>query len=198
MNDNDFSMIKQCIEHIDVPTDAANRICNLKTRKRYHKMQYIHRSISIAACVALVIISIFCFPYVNPKEQGFAVSVYAAEQGTDDWVKLSPNEKIHLNQTPSLISSGYIFQLDLPEHYQYRQSGVSMGNDCITFVEGTNIYWHTSASNNQEAKYKLPDYMTSSIQIEILDDKGEWIQTLTLEMTKDGEDNYVELTYEDV
>lgn len=198
MKENEFDMIKQCVEHIDVPMDAADRICNLKARKRYHQMKHIRHIISVAVCVTLILISIFCFPYVNPKEPGFSVIVYAAEQGTDDWVKLSPNERIHLNQTSASIDAGYVFQLDLPEHYQYQQSGIMMGNDCITFMKGTTIYWGTRTEEDQNPQYKLPDYMTSSIQIKILDDKGVWIQTLILEMTKDGEDNYVELTYEDV
>lgn len=138
--------------------------------------------------VAAVVCFICLLPVIPLKmgteENGMSVVVYAAE-GEGKWSRIEVGERRKVN--PSGEDERHCtFRLQLPENYLFEQEGVGLWNDYIHFGNDE-IDWVT----HEDSDY--PQDGKASLRILILDDEGNRVDTLELEMSREGGERYVEL-----
>ena len=82
-----------------------------------------------------------------------------------------------------------MIELDLPENYYYEKEIIILGIDCIS-PQGKTIFWLVGDEEEAEA---LPDVISSSMYIKILDENREEVDRVILEVTREYDNCYVQI-----
>lgn len=182
--------LRDVVEQVTLQETAREHMleaCAVKRKAAARKKAWM----KLAASASLVCILLF-FPWgIRQEENGTAV-VYAST-GEDEWSRLEIGEKKLLVQTDKLGMKYCIFKLELQENYLFEQEFTMIGEDFISIKNGK-IYWRIGEEGNDEdEKGERPESRRASMRIRILDKEGKRVDTLELEMTKEGEVCYAEL-----
>lgn len=138
----------------------------------------------VAAVVCFICLLLMIPLKIGTEENGISVVVYAAE-GEGKWSRIEVGERRKVNPADE-DENCYTFRLQLPENHLFEQEGIGLWNDYIHFGNDE-IHWYT----HEDSDY--PQDGKASLRILILDDEGNRVDTLELEMSREGGERYVEL-----
>ncbi len=185
MSETEYSRLKDAVNRIAMDEEAGQRI--IQNCKRINRHNYRIRKGMLAAAFTICFLLTVVIMTASLKGNDTGIVVYAATEEGSQWIKLERGKK------KLFLDNNYcIFQIELPENYLYQQQGMSIGNDYVR-TEGNTIYYHIS---EEEGVYGLPSQMTGTIRINIVDDKGKWVKTILLEITREDNECFAELKYE--
>lgn len=186
-----FERLKETVEQIVLTEEAGKRILDLekKKRKRDQRKKTVKRSLAAACMAAFLILGFSFFPKGSCRPPEWNITVYAKEADQTQWLSLKPGARVLLELLPE--KERYCMKLDLPDHYYYEKQSVTLGQDTI-FFEGKTIYWLPCKEETG-----LPEVMTTSMYIKILDENRREVDRVILEMTREYGSCYVQIKKEE-
>ncbi|MCI8823990.1 MAG: hypothetical protein HFI15_16080 [Lachnospiraceae bacterium] len=189
----DYERLKRAVEQISLTEEAEKRILDLEDRQReYHVRKKLVKRGLVAACTVFFLLCVLCILPEKIKETPeWGITAYAKGTGAAQWISLKPGERVLLELDP--VRNRYMMELDLPENYYYEKEIIILGMDCIS-PQGKKIFWLVSEEEEAEA---LPDVMSSSMYIKILNEKREEVDRVILEVTREYDDCYVQIKKEE-
>ena len=92
-----------------------------------------------------------------------------------------------------MLVTGFVIHLSGKQNYYYEKEIIILGIDCIS-PQGKTIFWLVGDEEEAEA---LPDVISSSMYIKILNEKREEVDRVILEVTREYDDCYVQIKKEE-
>ncbi len=185
----EYKRLKTAVEQISLSEEAKKRILELeeKQKKRHGQQNTVRQSLT-AVCMAALIFSAFLVLSEKIEETPkWGITAYAKGTKTAQWISLKPGERVLLELDP--VRNRYMIELDLPENYYYEKEIIILGIDCIS-PQGKTIFWLVGDEEEAEA---LPDVISSSMYIKILDENREEVDRVILEVTREYDNCYVQI-----
>ncbi len=185
----EFEHLQAAAEKITLSEDAQRRILDLerKHKKRYGRRKFVRRSLAASCAAALLFAGFSAAIGKIHRAPEWEITAYAKDKGGAQWLSLEPGERVLLEKDPT--KNGYMVELDLPENYYYEKEIIVLGLDCIG-TRGKRIFWRVCGEEEAE---ELPDVMSSSMYIRILDENREEVDRVYLEVTREYDDCYVQI-----
>lgn len=186
-----FERLKETVEQITLTEEAGKRILDLEKKKkeRDQRKKLRKRSLGAACTVALLILCFSFFPKGSVQTPEWNITVYAKEADEAQWTSLKPGARVLLELLPE--KEYYCMELDLPDHYYYEKQTITLGQDTI-FFKGKTIYWLPCREETG-----LPDRMSKSMYIKILDENRNEADRIILEITREYDSCYVQIKKEE-
>ncbi len=182
--------LKEAVEQITLTEESRRRILNLeKKKKKRHQIRIIKRNLLAVCMVFLTVLTLSFFPKGDGQAPEWKITAYAREADEAQWLSLEPGARVLLELIPK--KERYIMELDLPDHYYYEKQIITLGLDSI-FFEGKTIVWLP-----WKEETGLPDVMSASMYIKILDEDRNEVDRVILEMTREYDNCYVQIKKEE-
>lgn len=182
--------IKEAVERITMTDDTRQRILQGIEQRKAKKRAVRLKSVLTAACALLFLCVGILLPIQRKETMQWGIIAYAKEaEGSKEagWMRLKEGEKVLLEKDPEMFR--YEVEIEVPENYYYERSGAIIGNDYIR-ADGNKLYWTTDIG---ESQYPLPDIMSTSMRILVLDENRERTGVIYLTFTKEYDKCYVEM-----
>lgn len=185
----EYERLKTAVEQIPLSEEAKKRILELeeKQKKRHRQQKTVRQSLTAVCMVALIFSAFLVLPEKIEETPKWGITAYAKGTKTAQWISLKPGERVLLELDP--VRNRYMIELDLPENYYYEKEIIILGIDCIS-PQGKTIFWLVGDEEEAEA---LPDVISSSMYIKILDENREEVDRVILEVTREYDNCYVQI-----
>ncbi len=179
--------LRQAVERITLTEEADRRILDLerKVKERHQRRRTIRKGVMAACMGCLLVLGLSFFPKGSGQTPEWKITAYAREADEIQWISLEPGAKVLLEPIPG--RDRYVMKMDLPEHYYYEKQSITLGQDTIYFWK-KEIHWYPCKEDTG-----LPDVMTASMYIKILDENREEVDRVILEMTREYDNCYVQI-----
>lgn len=165
-----------------------------KTKIKSQKKNFMRTQYRVAAVVFAVMI-VFLTTYFLPSRE---LVVYASTG--NKMVQLDLNEKVNLEKQKTPLGYGYVLEISVKEGRRYYtiENEENLNVDNI-FRDGNKIFWIPDGINSMNFRdqdgnvIKIPETDSSTLNIEVCNDKGKTIERVTLILERKGEQCSVEL-----